>query len=276
MPAIITATDFSDLANHAVDYACRLAADMGAELIVTHTFVVPIAFSDTPMPVMPVDESMQIAEERMAKEIARLQAIHSGIGITGKVMYGDLVDALQEYTEDVQPAFVVIGNSTGEDNNLWLGSNAISALRHLPYTVVAVPHEAPYKPVKNICFACDYKHISNKLPAAQLMTAVQDVNAQLHVLNVGHSSQTGMEKPEGAALLEGMLAAVSPQYHFVENEDIEAGIQNFIAANNMDWLVVLPHSHGFLEGLFHKSHTKAIAQGTHIPVVALHERKEHE
>jgi hypothetical protein len=50
MPLIIAATDFSDVAENAVNYACSLATAQKAEVMVIHSFIVPVMFSDIPMP----------------------------------------------------------------------------------------------------------------------------------------------------------------------------------------------------------------------------------
>jgi nucleotide-binding universal stress UspA family protein len=51
----------------------------------------------------------------------------------------------------------------------------------------------------------------------------------------------------------------------------EEAIEDFIEKNEIDWLVMIPRKHSFFEGLFHKSHSKAIARRVRIPLVALHE-----
>ena len=274
MPEIIAATDFSDIADNAVRYACNLALNTDASVIVAHSFIIPVAFSDTPMPVMPVDEGREIAEERMTTLIGQLQAEFPELPITGKVMYGDIVDSLQEYIEEeVKPWLIVLGNSDVDDDSaMWLGSTVLNALKNLPYPVMAVPPGVSYKPVKKICFTSDVKHVTNHLPSQQLLGLVTETKAELHVLNVGHNNEgitadTVMENEE----LHMYLSAAAPQYHFVDSTDIDAAIQNFVEANQVDWLVAIPHKHSFFE--FHKSHVKAMVRMTHIPLVALHDNK---
>jgi nucleotide-binding universal stress UspA family protein len=63
-----------------------------------------------------------------------------------------------------------------------------------------------------------------------------------------------------------------PVYHFIESENIDESIHQFVIENQMNWLVVVPHKHSFFEGLFHKSHTKAMTRKLQIPVISLHEK----
>ncbi len=273
MPHLIVATDFSEVAENTVRYACELATDFKSEVILIHSFMIPVTFSDTPMPIMPVDEGREIAEERMQELVTSLQASYPGISISSKIMFGDIVDCIEEYSEKETPLMVLLGNSGTGDSSLWLGSNALSALKSLKQTVVAIPPEAKYKRPEKLCFACDLKNISDHLQTSKLLTLAQHLGAQLHVLNVDYQNKNFTpETPFESTELHTALAPLNPVYHYVEKENVEEGIQEFIEANHMDWLVIVPHKHSFLESLFHKSHTKAIMKMVHIPLVAIHEK----
>lgn len=273
MPVIIAATDFSPVATNAVHYACELAKTYNASLHIVHSFMIPVTFSEAPMPVMPVEEGRQIAEDGMRDLKQQLAAAYPGLAIETEVTFGDITDSLQEYTEKVKPLMIVVGNSSSDGNGFWLGSNLISELKELPYTVMAIPPDAIYKPVEKICFACDFKQVTHTFPAKDIISLVQLTKCELHVLNVDHKNkQFGTETPLNSELIHEYLHTIAPQYHYIDNEDIETGINNFTGTNDMDWLMVIPHKHSFVEALFRKSHTKAIARMSHIPLVALHEK----
>lgn len=275
MPEIIAATDFTEIAENAVRYACGLAKACDASIIIAHSFIIPVAFSDTPMPVMPVDEGRELAEEKMTELVNKMQAEFTDLPITGKVMYGDIVDSLQEYIEDeVKPWLIVLGNSDVDDDSaVWLGSTVLNALKHLSYPVMAVPPGVSYKPVKKICFTCDMKHVTNELPSQQLISLVEETKAELHVLTVGNNGKnfeanTVMENEE----LHMYLSPAKPEYHYIDSAEVDASIQKFVNEQQVDWLVAIPHKHSFFEGMFHKGHVKAMIRMTHIPLVALHDK----
>jgi nucleotide-binding universal stress UspA family protein len=273
MPIILTATDYSDTANHAVRYACNMAQAYSASVTVVHSFIIPVVIStDTPMPAISIEEARSISVERMDELIAGLKTEYPGIEINSHITYGDITDSLQEYTESTPPWLIVIGNSSSEDTNFWPGSNLINALKELPVMVLAVPSDATYKPVTNICFACDFKNTSEQIPAENLLKIVHDTGAKLHVLNVHKNNSNEGELNTEADALKAILATASPEYHFISSDNVDERIQQFVTENNMDWLVIIPHKHSFFEGLLHRSHTKAMARMTHIPLMAMHER----
>ncbi|MEI8278322.1 MAG: universal stress protein [Bacteroidota bacterium] len=272
MSLIIATTDFSDASENAVHYACSMAKEHRASVIILHSFMIPITISDTPIPVMPIDEGMGIAERRMKVFVEATIAKNPGVELTGKVMYGDIIDCLEELTEKAKPWFIVFGNNSTDNSASWLGSTAVSALKHLAYNVIAIPQGVAYKPVQKICFACDLKNYKEHVSTQHLIDLVQATGAQLHILNVDHNNKNyGPDSPLEETAIHGLLKSLNPEYHFVDNENTDEAIQQFVDTHKMDWLVVVPQKHLFFENLFHKSHTKAMVKMSHIPLVALHD-----
>ncbi len=59
MPLIIAATDFSDIAQNAVKYACNLAIAQKADLLILHSYIMPVMFSDVPIPAALVNDAQK-------------------------------------------------------------------------------------------------------------------------------------------------------------------------------------------------------------------------
>lgn len=273
MSLIITATDFSEIANHALHYACQMAGAYNASVSVVHSYNIPVTFTENPMPMMPIEESKQIAEEHMEELITNLRNTYRGIDIQSQVSFGDITECLTDHAREKQPWLIVVGNSMSEEDGFWLGGSLLSILRESEYPVVAIPQDISFKPINKICLACDYKNVQEHFPAADVLKLVAKTNASLYVLNVDHNNKEfGTETPIETSVLNELIKTADPQYHFIDNADKETGIQHFADENGIDWLVVIPHKHSFFEGLFHKSSTKALARMAHIPIMALHEK----
>ncbi len=277
MPYILAATDFSDAADNALHYACKLAGAAHASLKLIHSFMIPVTFGENPMPVMPLDEGREIAEERMDSLVNELAATYPQLTVSGQVTFGDIIDCLQEIAEEEKPLMVVLGNDGAKDDLMWLGSNTVGAMRHVKVPVLGVPTGYSYRAVKKICYACDFKNNEDSALAEDLKHLATLAQAQLHILYIDRNSNESSEEQqlsmEGTPLHQS-LASIDPIYHFVEKASIEEGVDNFIKENNMDWLVIVPHKHSFLESIFKKSHTKSLVKTTTIPLVALHEHRQ--
>ncbi|MCW3121168.1 MAG: UspA protein [Flavipsychrobacter sp.] len=271
MPLIITATDFSDIATNAVHYACNMAKEQGTALVILHSFSVPVSFSDGPMPVNFINDTQRDAEAHMDNLLVDLYKAYPSVNIKGTVVFGDILDAIDEYVEEHEkPWMIIVGNSIAGDGASWPGSTTMDAFSELRFPVLAVPPGAVYKTVKNICFAFDNKHSGNIASMLRLADIKQRLNAELHVLNA-QTDDNKTDESEMDPIVRNLLSPVNPHYTIVADTDIEHAIETFVTGNNVDMLIMIPRKHSFFEGLFHKSHTKAVAHRSHIPILALHD-----
>jgi nucleotide-binding universal stress UspA family protein len=272
MPLIITATDFSDTGTNAVNYACQLATAQQAQLVIIHSYMIPIMFSDVPMPATIVDDAQHDSEEQMIKLVAEMEGSYPGLDIKGKIVYGDIIDAIEEFTEEnVKPWVVVIGNSSSREDSSWPDSTLIEALKTLKYPVIAVPPIAAYHPIGHICFAFDNKHSGHEAALQQVTELTKQLNAQLHVLHALPDIQNPDHNPDVDIAAQKILAPANPHYHTVFGNHTDQTIQTFNEENNMDLLIMIPHKYSFFQGLFHQGHTKAIVHNSRIPILALHD-----
>ena len=273
MPLIITATDFSEAGNNAVNYACQLALAQNAVVLVTHSYFIPVMLSDIPIPSPVISDTLHDAEHQMDKLVNHLKSTYPGLTVKGKVLYGDIVSALDEFTtENLHPWLVVLGNDNAEGQSSWIETTLKDSFRKLKYPVLAVPAGSHYSPVKKICFAFDNKHSGNDVALKQLLDISLAINADLQVLNVQADVHNQDNNPDIDDEVKRLLSKATPVYHILfEQENTEAAIKNFVAENEIDWLILIPRKHTFFEGLFHNSLTNALARHIHIPVVALHD-----
>jgi nucleotide-binding universal stress UspA family protein len=228
-------------------------------------------FSEIPLPPSLINEAQNDAEVNMEKLVSTLKQKYKGLQITGKVIYGDIIHTIDEVTKGMlKPWLIVVGNSS-PDNSSWPDSTLLDALKRLKFTVLAVPPETTYSPVRRICYAYDKIDKKDDRVLTKLKEITVQLNAELYVLNAQANKQ-GEDNPsvidETARII---LTDAKPQFHILHEENIDTAILDFASKNNIDWLILLPRKHSFFEGLFHKSHTKALAHNTHIPIVALHE-----
>lgn len=273
MPLIITATDFSDVATNAVNYACSLAQAVSGQVVIIHSYSIPLMFSDVPMPVSYINDTQHDAETHIGQLAARMRELYPGVSIKANVVFGEIIDAIEDYSsEHEQPWMIVVGNSTA-NGSTWPNSTLIDAFKKLRYPVLAVPPGATYQPVKDVIFAFDNKHSGNVPAMVQLADIIQHLGATLTVLNIVAPGDDTVENIDPA--VKSLLLQVDPIYKVVSNEVVEAAIENYIDGNNnIGMLTMIPRKHSFFEGLFHKSRTKAVALKSNIPILALHDTKE--
>jgi nucleotide-binding universal stress UspA family protein len=273
MPLIIAATDFSSIADNAVNYSCNLALTQGAKVVIIHSYVFPVMFSDIPLPAAMIDDTQKDAEEKMNLLVGNMRYLYPSLDITGVVVYGTLIDAIHGYVdENVAPWVVVIGNGDTEEQNAWFESSLRDASKHMIYPVLAVPPQAIYKPVLKICLAYDNNPDGNEIAVRQLREIAIRLNAELHIFNAAADVLNRDNVTEINGNTKNMLAIANPRFHFeYEVSNVDEAILAFNEKNAIDWLAIIPRKHSFFEGLFHRSHTKAIARHSPVPLLMLHE-----
>lgn len=275
MKTIIIPTDFSPVATNAMNYGIDMAKTIHASVLLYHVYQVPVSISDTPVLLLSVDDLKKNAEEKIAALKAQAEHIVSGsIKIYAETQLGNVADEIENLCKRINPFAVVMGTKGHSGiEKVVFGSNTISVVKHLTWPVICIPPGKEYgNGIKKIGFACDFKNVVETTPAHFIKAFVNEFNAELHVLNVDHQNKHfTTEVPQQSALLHTMLEDVKPQYHFIDNKDIEDGINDFAEHNNIDIIITIPKKHKLLEGLFRPSSVKQLVFHSHVPVMCVHE-----
>src|ERR1700730_286471 len=228
MRTIIIPTDFSPLAATAMHYAVALARPVDASVLLLNVYGVPVNISEDPALLIPLDDVKKIAEDGLDRLKKEVEAISGGkIKIYAEARLGDVTDELENACAETKPFAVVMGTKGASALEIALfGSTTLKAIHHLTWPVICVPPDKKFEDgIKKIGFACDFKNVVETTPAGFIKDFVSEFHAELHVLNVDypdHQKEPAIH--EQSLLLDTMLAEAKPQYHFIENKDIEEGI----------------------------------------------------
>ena len=275
MKTIIVPTDFSPIATNAMKFAADMALNINASLTLLHVYQVPVSMTDVPVVMVSADELRKSSEEKLEILKQDLAHITSGkIKIYTEARLGDVSDELEDICKHVQPFAVIMGTKgTSGVERILFGSTTLTAIRHLKWPVIVVPPGKEYGTgIKKIGFACDFDKVVESTPVQFIKNMVKEFGAELHVLNVDHENKHFKPgTPEESLMLHTLLEDLNPQYHFIDNEDIEDGINEFVETNNIDLLITIPKKHKLLDGLFKPSSTKQLVTKSHVPVMCVHE-----
>jgi nucleotide-binding universal stress UspA family protein len=271
MKTIIIATDFSDTALNAANYAADMAAAINANLLLLH--VIPKVVTYTQVPVIINDDEMlrNAANEINELEQQLLARVKSKINITTEVRMGRFYNELETICENIKPYTVIMGSQgTTAAERFLFGSHTVHAMKDLMWPLITVPLVSNFSAIKKIGLACDFNKVVERTPIDEIKMLVKDFKAELHVLNTGKEKVFDPDIVFEAGLLQQMLKGLNPFYHFISDENADEGIMDFAEKNNIDLLVVLPKRHSLLSKLIHKSHAKKIVLHSHVPVMVLH------
>lgn len=143
---ILVGTDFSDIAEHAVDCAVDLAAQLGASLIVVHAYELPMYSLPDGVVVSGADGARQITGEasaRLARSVERRN--ESGVAIESLLRMGTPWEELNAVAAHEGADLIVVGTHGRRGfSRVILGSVADRLLRTAVRPVLVVRADAAH------------------------------------------------------------------------------------------------------------------------------------
>lgn len=266
MDTILVATDFSEMAQNAADYAVGMAVHTDASVLLVNAYQLLFTGENSLGNMQEMELVKNIAENSMKAEQERLQAHVPNLKLETYLSPGSILNTIEELCEQLKPMLVIMGSSGASGSLLW-GSTSSAAFRELKVPVLAIPAGFRWEPVKSLCFAADYLNIEDAGPVNAVAYWLSRFHAKLFML---HIDKPG-EKTEPSTAFQQAFASLDPVYINTENSDLEKGVQEFLKSHSTDWLVIMPHKHSFFERLFAIGSTKKLAHINSHPILAVHE-----
>ncbi len=274
MKTILVPTDYSDVADNALQYAIELAKVSQAQLVLLHAYQIPVPTGEVPILFISPTE----LEEDNRKRIKMLEKKVSG-QTEGKIIVESIVgagftsDVITDVIKEKNIDLVVMGiTGVGKITQTLIGSHTSELIKKTQTPVLVVPYEARFKEIKKIVLAYNYNDPVNEAAINKLKEFAKLFNAKVLVLDVEKPVAVPMyENTVSGETLEGSLKDIEHVMFFSPAENITDGINAFADEHDCDWLAMIPHKHNFLYRLFNESNTKKMAFHTHIPLLSIHE-----
>jgi nucleotide-binding universal stress UspA family protein len=273
MKLILVPTDFSPISENAVKYATDMAMAVGSSLMLVNVYQLPISFSEVPLVTISMDDIKKISEEKLNELKHNIETITGDkIKIYTESKLGDVTEELIKLCKTLSPFAITMGTrGTTGTGRFFLGSNTIAVISKVDIPVFVIPPGVRFKPMRKIGLATDLREVVESTPVGKIRQIVQFFNAELHVLNVDYQRRHfTASTPEETMNLDSLLAGMNPVYNFIENKDINEGLNEFVEKNDIDLLITLPKRHSILERFFEKSTTRELIHEAHIPVMCIH------
>jgi len=276
MKKILFPTDFSECATNAFVHALEFAKVVNAELILLHTFEIPVYDSQFfPENYASIYSSIELANFEMFKEeIPKLRAIAAernleDIVIKHRLMDGDLIYNLKNAVEEDKVDFVIMGSSGETDwTKFFLGSNTNAVISEIKVPVLCIPAGTKFKKIKNIGFTTRYRE-KDKAELRKVLDIARKTKAKVKSLYV----KTSGTDVSDATIKEWEKEFANENIEFLvlPSDEVKETIHDFILYKDIDILTTITYKRSFFEGLFDSSFTKKIAKEVSVPVLVMHE-----
>lgn len=268
---IIVATDFSEVAENAVEYAAAVAKHSNARLILFNSFVIPIHAANTLLPASSIQKLLTDNEIRLIERALTL-SLDYDIEVGHETAFSFVEDELKLLLVKYEASLVVLGMTAKTlEQDLW-GNTTTSAIKKLKFPVLAVPLGAKFEGTKKVLFACDVLSGVSERVLGHVKDLALSLAAEVEVFNVDKTLEE--LRNEGPALLatnaiDDGLEGIAYYYKNVKSNAVIEEIEKEIEIFGADMLIMVPKKYGFWASMVHKSKTRVMASGLHIPLLSI-------
>jgi nucleotide-binding universal stress UspA family protein len=275
MKKILFPTDFSEVANNAFVHALGLAKLVHGELILLHTYELPIVDNQfAPQNYQVLFDSLELSNfEKFKNEVPKLRAIaeeyhFEDIKMSHMIMDGDLMYNIKEIIKKDKIDYIVMGTSGATGwKEAFLGTNTGEAIVNLSVPVLSVPKDCEYTKIETIGFTTRFRE-KDKEALKQIINIAKATNAKVKCLYVKTKVTDNTEATFDDWKEQFKKEPVT--FFILPNEDVKESISDFITHQEIDVLAMLTYKRSFFESLFTSSFTERMSYNSEVPILALH------
>jgi nucleotide-binding universal stress UspA family protein len=272
MKKILVAIDFSDAARKAAEYAALLAKVYDADILLIHAFYMPFPVGDAPGYIpLSLEEVRQENEAFLQREVEYLAATYH-VKVNGYVVMGMAASVLKDTANEYKADLVVMGMK-GEGNTGGIfGSTVIASIRKAKHPLLIIPENVQFNPILHITFAADFASNGQTDNYHILEDIAGQFKSDIKVVHIQKSNaDMNADEAAGKVRAELIFGKLNHSFHTVDADNVEKGINDFMAENPSDLLVMVAHHHTLFERLFGHIHTNLVAYNAHLPLLVLHD-----
>lgn len=277
MKKILLPIDFSKTSDNAFIYALEMAKIFKSELVLLHTFDLPIVDSQAmPINYSVIYDTIEMANFEHFKEVMpRLRALAEErnlghIVMSHILMDGDLVYNIKKVIKQENIDFVIMGTKGASGwLDSFIGTNTSAVISHVSVPVLSVPVEAKFKKMETIAFTTRFRDKDIEALVKVLLFA-KKMHAKVKCLYVktpdSDVSDETIKKWEAHFEAEKEL-----QFFIIPSESVKETIEDFLLSQDVDIQAMLTYKRNFFVELFTNTTTQQLSYHLKTPILALHE-----
>ncbi len=278
MKKILVPYDFSKVAEHALDFACQIAAKADCDIRLLHVIEHPTADSFRTLGIQDLDPMEQVYIKQMIEKVKeKLGAVISGADysdnkISYKIQLGNpfhnIIDEITEETVDL----VVMGTEGAEGlNEFFVGSNAEKVVRKASCPVITIQNKCELEPINDIVFASDFIHTHDDF-VAQLKDLQSMFEARFRIVKINTpasftSTRHDTKQMEEFVAKYGIENYTTDIYNYKNEED---GIRYYAEDIGADMIALGTHQRSGIGHFLAGSIAEMVVNHSSIPVWTSH------
>ena len=278
MKHILTLTDFSQLAENAVEAAFLFAKKYGADLTIYHN-------SEDGDLIMyelvgePEIEHFTITKSITSPPVSKWKQLAKKHNVTARYLTGsaDFIKKIFDITEILEIDLIVMGSSGagGKKEIIW-GSNTEKVVKHVDIPVLVIKKPITDYRLKNIVFASAFDTKEKEVLKFALNLLKPPADATIHLLSIDTSSFFTQPMALMKTAMEDFIEVANPyevKSHFYKDYSIDAGIRHFMEDVKADLLVMSNRNEKPIKRMISGNNTLKAINHSDFPVLSIDYRK---
>ncbi|MFT4534500.1 MAG: nucleotide-binding universal stress UspA family protein [Saprospiraceae bacterium] len=273
MKRILTLTDFSEIANHAIDAAMIFAKQHGADLKIYHV----LKSTDHIMYELDADPQLFIRNRKNRINSTRLdgwrqKAIELGINVHFIIGAVDLVEGVLDLVNSQEVDLIVMG-STGidESDGIW-GTTTQKVIKEVDVPILVIKSKMRHHEFDNIVFASNLDLEDQAVFTSAMELIMPTSDAIIHFISVNTSSfftQPSVLMTSALEEFEKLAKPYQSDSTFYNDYSVSAGISHYLEKEKPDVLIMSNRARNPLKEFFVPNAAIAAAGTVDCPVLIL-------
>ena len=232
---ILVPTNFSNEANNALDYTINFVnLDQNIEIILLYISDAVIGSSE--------QEILLAKVAKMKQDFGR--KLRTPLTFTTRT--GNLVETILEVQKEKAVDLIIMGTKGSEKDDESSRTNTSRLTLEADCPVLVVPENTKEFALKKIALTLGKEIIEDSPKLSVLLDITRRFNAQVHVLTIqGKNGHVGYSQADetNENILEYYLETFYSHHQFMDNEDVEKGIFDYVNDKEIEMLVIIPRNH---------------------------------
>lgn len=280
MKNILIPTDFSENAHNAIRYALDYFAEVPVNFYILHVSTKETphteeeyeGFFESDSNLKTLNNPSSLLKEEI--NTCRISAKNPNHNFFPLEEESSLVESIRKQIAEFEIDYILMGTKgESEISGTEMGSNTYKVITKVKCPILVIPGNARFKGVKNIAFITDYNCLYRNRIISTLSETLELHNTPLRVLHV-KSQTTGVLTPsqiDNKAFLHYFFKEKKHSFHFIENKNLETGIQDFVETWEISLISIVAKNLNFIERLLLRPAVKAVSYQTYVPFLVIHE-----
>jgi nucleotide-binding universal stress UspA family protein len=273
MKKILVATDFSNCARNAMEYAMELAKVLQLEVCTIHAIGTNEGVNNNTYSAIYIEDyynNKRQALKDWAKTFTDTEAFKN-VPVSTVCEVGSVSNVITKYIDANPVELLVMGTMGSTGITGIFGSNANSMVEKTKTPTLIIPLESKFSMHPVITLATDFESPFTTEDTNSLNEIVVASKAEkLNVLNIIEGSTGWKTNEAGEGDLKKLIHTTQLDFNYINESNPIDGIMNFIISNKTDILCLVKRHHNIIYRIFNRSTVNQVMNRSIKAVLILH------